>query len=90
MTHFLASDTNPAGYKLEDILIVIRRDLIIRSSKIADDARPEAKAVLDNNTRILQLLTEAIHVAEQSSRVLDKAFGPSQTGKGGSPRIGVA
>jgi phosphoglycerate-specific signal transduction histidine kinase len=89
MTHFLSSDTNPQGYRLEDILIAVRRDLIARSSKIADDLRPEAKQVLDNNTQILQLLTQAIHVAEQSTRILDKSFGPSVSHQGGPPRIGA-
>jgi uncharacterized protein YyaL (SSP411 family) len=90
MTHFLASEANPGGYKLEDVLSVIRRDLIVRSSKIADDHRPEAKSVLDNNTRILLHLTDAIHIAEQSTHILDKAFGHSQAASGGLPRIGVA
>lgn len=90
MTHFLSSESNPNGYRLEDVLSVIRRDLILRSSKIADDTRPEAKQVLDNNTQILQLLTQAIHVAEKSTFILDKSFGPSQSVHGGPPRIGVA
>jgi phosphoglycerate-specific signal transduction histidine kinase len=90
MTHFLSSDTNPNGYRLEDILSVIRRDLILRSTKIADDTRTEAKHVLDNNTQILQLLTQAIHLAEKSTHILDKSFGPSQSLHGGPPRIGVA
>lgn len=90
MTHFLSSESNPTGYRLEDILSVIRRDLILRSSKIADDSRPEAKHVLDNNTQILQLLTQAIHLAEKSTHILDKSFGPSQSSHGGPPRIGVA
>lgn len=90
MTHFLSSETNPGGYRLEDILSVIRRDLILRSTKIADDHRVEARHVLDNNTQILQLLTQAIHLAEKSTHVLDKSFGPSQALHGGPPRIGVA
>jgi hypothetical protein len=36
--------------------------------------------------KILDLISEAIALAEDSSRVLDKAFGPSA--KGGPPRIG--
>ena len=90
MTHFLSSDENPGGYKLEDILLVIRRDIITRCTKIADDHRSEARHVLDNNVRILQLVTEAMHLAEDSSRVLNKAFGPSQSQLGGPPRIGGA
>ncbi len=90
MTHFLASETKPDGFKLEEILLAVRRDLLLRCEKIADDHRTEARQVLDNNLRILQLLTEAMHIAESSTRLLERAFGPSQTKHGGPPRIGVA
>ncbi len=90
MTHFLVSDKNPKGFKLEEVLATIRKDILYRANKIVDDARPEARTVLDNNMRILQLVTEAIHIAESSTRLLDKAFGPSQSLYGGGPRIGAA
>ncbi len=85
MTHFLANDQNPTGYKLEDILAIIRADIVKRATKIVDDRRPEARQVMDNNIRILALLSEAITLAEESTRVLEKSFGPSVDGK---PRIG--
>lgn len=85
MTHFLATDDNPKGYKLEDILALIRNDLIRRSEKIADDRRHEAQSVLEHNIRILGLLTEAIDLARQSTGLLDRHFGPSD---GVHPRIG--
>ena len=85
MTHFLVTEEKPDGYRLEDILTIIRKDMLLRASKIADDRRPEAAHVMNNNMRILGLITEAIGLAEDSSRVLDKAFGGS---KGGPPRIG--
>lgn len=87
MTHFLVSDTNPDGSKLEDILRVIRNDILIRCTKISDDTRTEAQHVLNNNVKILNLVSEAIALAEDSTQVLDKAFGPG--GKNGSPRIGT-
>lgn len=87
MTHFLVSDTNPDGSKLEDILRVIRNDILIRCTKITEDNRPEAQLVLYNNVKILDLVTDAILLAEDSSHALDKAFGPG--GKDGSPRIGT-
>ncbi len=90
MTHFLTSDTNPDGLKLEDLLIAIRKDIITRCTKITDDQRPEARHVLENNVRILTLLTEAIGLAEDSTQTLDKAFGPSVRADGGPPRIGTA
>jgi hypothetical protein len=90
MTHFLSSETNPNGYRLEDVLNALRRDVIVRSVKIADDQRNEARQVLDHNVQILQLLSQAIHLAEKSTHILDKSFGPSQSLHGGPPRIGVA
>ncbi|WP_169570118.1 histidine kinase [Sneathiella limimaris] len=89
MTHFLVTEENPTGHKLEDVLGMVRSDVIHRCTRITDDARPEAQAVLSNNMRVLALLTEAIDIATDSTRILDKAFGPSQAGKGGPPRIGT-
>jgi hypothetical protein len=86
MTHFLVTEDRPDGYKLEDILGIIRKDMLIRAQKIADDKRPEAQHVMRNNMRILTLLSDAIGLAEDSTRVLDKAFGTNA--KGGPPRIG--
>lgn len=85
MTKFLVSDVNPDGYKLEDILRTIRKDILDRCQKIASDSRTEAEQVVSNNMKILNLLTEAIHLAEESTHVLTKAFGPS----GDKPRIGT-
>ena len=86
MTHFLVTDENPDGYKLEDILTAIRNDSIRRATKIMDDRRPEARAVLNNNITILDLLAQSIELAEDSSRILDKSFGPHSNE---GPRIGV-
>ena len=88
MTRFLVSDENPTGFKLEDILFAIRKDMLQRCVKISDDHRIEAHQVMANNMQILHLITEAIDLAEESTRVLDKAFGPSISAKGGEPRIG--
>ena len=87
MTQFLKTDEKPDGYRLEEILSIVRKDIVKRASKIIDDERPEARLVLENNVKILALLTECINIAEDSTRVLDKAFGPH---KQGQPRIGVA
>jgi hypothetical protein len=88
MTHFLVTEDNPTGKKLEDVLTMVRADIINRCTMITDDVRPEAMSVLANNMKILGLLTEAIDIAHDSTRILDKAFGPSQASKGGPPRIG--
>ncbi len=85
MTHFLSSDKNPEGYKLEDVLKRVRNDILYRATKIMDDDKPEAQHVLANNMEILKLLTESIALAEDSTQVLNRAFGSS---KPGAPRIG--
>jgi len=88
MTHFLVSEEKPDGHKLEDLLRTVRADVLTRCTKITSDMRPEAQQVLANNVKVLEHLTEAIRIAEESTQLLDKAFGPSQAAKGGPPRIG--
>ena len=90
MTRFLVSDENPGGHKLEDILTAIRADVLKRCAKVALDDRPEAQHVVANNMSVLQHLTQAIELAKDSTRTLDKAFGPTRAHEGGAPRIGVA
>ena len=85
MTHFLVSEEKPDGFKLEDILYAIRKDILTRCHKISDDQRVEARHVMNNNVKILDLITQAIHLAEDSTHMLDKSFGPNTTGV---PRIG--
>jgi hypothetical protein len=90
MTRYLVSDENPGGLRLEDILHAIRTDILTRCTKIMNDPKEEARHVLDNNMKVLALLSEAIAHAEDSTRVLNKSFGPSKAAKGGAPRIGTA
>jgi predicted MarR family transcription regulator len=45
--------------------------LIKRATKIVDDARPEARHVLNNNIRILSLLTGAFELAADSTKTLE-------------------
>ncbi|MCF6214756.1 MAG: hypothetical protein L3J58_01130 [Emcibacter sp.] len=86
MTHFLVTDENPKGYRMEDILKIIRKDIFLRTTKIMEDERPEAQTVMDNNVKILGLMSEAIFIAESSTAILEKSFGPSRSGE---PRIGT-
>ena len=88
MTRFLVSDEHSTGYKLEEILTAVRGDVVKRCEKIVDDHRAEAHHVLENNIRVLALLTEAIKLAEDSTHTLDRSFGPSRAAEGGEPRIG--
>ncbi|HEY4164722.1 MAG TPA: hypothetical protein VGM59_16770 [Dongiaceae bacterium] len=70
MTNLLVSEQNPKGYTTEAVLLTIRNDIIHRLQKYAGDPRKEARQVLDNNVRILQLLSEAIALAESNTRTL--------------------
>ncbi|HVZ00394.1 MAG TPA: hypothetical protein VHA35_12865 [Dongiaceae bacterium] len=72
MTKLLISETNPKGYTTEVLLGTIRQDIVLRLQKYAGDPRREARQVLDNNIRILQLLGEAIALAEQNTRTLSE------------------
>jgi hypothetical protein len=67
MSGFLVTDENPDGYKLEDILGVIRNEIFQRATKIMDDKRPEAVTVINNNIKILNHLAESIALAEKST-----------------------
>ena len=86
MSHFLITEDKPDGHKLEEILRKIRSDIIHRQVKIVDDDNPVAQKIIANNVAILNHLTESIALAESSTQMLDKSFGPSSSGK---PRIGV-
>ena len=79
MSGFLVNEDNPDGYRLEDILSAIRKEIVQRANKIIDDRRTEATAVLNNNIKILSLLSESIEIAEDSTRLLDKSFGPHKS-----------
>jgi hypothetical protein len=87
MTHFFPTAEHPQGWKLEELLTEIQNDIVRRSEKITGDLRPQARAVLQNNIEILGLLTQCIHKAEASTKILD-AMGRSESERGGAPRIG--
>ena len=70
MTKILVSEQNPKGYTTEMVLAIIRQDIISRLQKYAGDPRKEARQVLENNIRILQLLGEAMSLAEANTRTL--------------------
>ena len=86
-TTFLATEENPDGWKIEDILTAIQNEMLRRTQKIVGDSRDEARAVLNNNIEILGHLSQCIEKAKESTQILDRSFGPHKDGK---PRIGVA
>jgi len=85
MTHFLVTEDNPNGSKLEDVLRTVRADIVRRQVKIIDDESIVAQKVIKNNILILGMLTECIALADDSTKSLDQAYGKS----GASPRIGT-
>lgn len=85
MTKFLVTAENPTGWKLEDILTEIQNDIIRRSHKLIDDHRPEARAVLRNNFTILNLLSQSIERAQDSTKIVNTLGPPTADGQ---PRLG--
>ena len=70
----LVSHDNPDGLRTEALLTEIRAEILTRMASYGDDPRPEAKAVMENNLKIAQLLTEAIHLAEASTNTLGEVI----------------
>ena len=62
MTHFLVTDDNPEGSKLEDIFRMIRADIVRRQVKIIDDESAVAQKVIKNNVLILNMLSNMIRM----------------------------
>lgn len=76
MDPYLVAETMPRAHRLDDILMILREHLCSRSLAFADNRLPEAKQVMRNNMRVLELLTEAIELAQESNRLLNRSFGP--------------
>lgn len=85
--HILMSADNPNGAKLEELLVVLQQEVMAKTVKIMGDPRKEAKAVVQNNLKIIELLKEA-EVAQRTSMNILGMVGPNQ-GPGGKPRIGL-
>ena len=63
MTHFLVTDENPSGHRLEDILLMIRKDILTRAVNIADDRLVEEAADLVYHLYVL-LAARGIDLAQ--------------------------
>ena len=70
MSKHLVSADNQGGQRTEDLLSEIRAEILARMAHYGEDPRPEAKAVLEHNLEIAQLLTDAIHLAELNTQTL--------------------
>lgn len=73
MTKILVSDSNPTGMRMEDILSRLRIDLLARMVEYSGDPRRETHTILDHDVQILGLLSQAIRLAEENTRILDGA-----------------
>jgi hypothetical protein len=82
MTNLLISDDNPNGAKLEDVLRILRKDIIARCHLSVAVHDKDTEKVVANNMRILNLLTECIDLAESSTDILVQAYGVEQAAKG--------
>ena len=83
----LMSNTNPEGWKLEELLDQLVGEVRHKTSKIEDDTREIAQAVVRNNDAIIAHLTEAAKAQRNSYEILAQ-LGPNE-GPLGTPRIGV-
>jgi len=86
MTILMGRD-NPDGYKLEELLEQLQREIVTKCEYIKDDPRIVAKQVLANNNQIIGLLFQAETLQRLSYDLLD-AMGKNE-GPLGSYRIGT-
>lgn len=84
--YILMGSENPSGWKLEELLEKLVKEVEHKTSKIDKDPSPEAQAVVENNYEIISYLTSAIIFQQSSMKILD-AKSPNQ-GPNGTPRIG--
>jgi hypothetical protein len=85
-TKVLMSNTNPTGWKLEELLPQICAELREKCARIEGDPNPVAQTVLAHNHDIIRMLTQATVKQRHSMEVLD-TIGPDQ-GPLGKARIG--
>ena len=85
MTKLLMSENNKTGYRLEDVLEIIRADILKRCLILAEETSAEARHVMNNNMHILPMLTDAIVLAEESTEVLSRKFGHDHAATGQPP-----
>ncbi len=79
MTKLLVSKDNPDGYTLESVFRMVRGDILARVNEIHDDPNPEVQEVITNNMYILGLMEQIITHAENSSSVMKRIYGKSQS-----------
>lgn len=83
----LMGPDHPDGWKLEELLSQLQKEIDNKSEKIELDDKPVARHVLRNNQQIIGLLAQAEALQRNSYDVLD-AYKINQ-GPSGTPRIGL-
>lgn len=86
MTKLLMSKENPNGWKLEELLGKIRRELIEKNKLIQDDECQVSKIIQSNNKEIINSLADCIIMQNHSMEALD-TLGENK-GPLGEPRVG--
>lgn len=85
-TPILMSKENPNGWKLEELLAQVRKELLVKTEKITGDESAVSMKVQCNNLSIMRQLFNAEALQRDSIAALD-AKAPDE-GPNGQPRIG--
>lgn len=86
-TPILMSAENPTGWKLEELLRQIIKEVALKNKKVTKDKQLVARTVEHNNTMIMTFLTQACAMQMHSLDML-ATLGPDP-GPVGIPRIGI-
>jgi hypothetical protein len=84
--NILMGTENPEGYKLEELLSQVKKEVSEKINKVINDPSPQAQLVVKNNLAIIEHLGAAEALQRSSFIVLD-AMKPNE-GPFGTPRIG--
>lgn len=82
--NILMGTDNEHGWKLEDLLEKIRKEVKAKSAKIKESPHPQRDMILTNNGRIMEHLHNAISYQKETYRQLD-AVAPNRGPK--HPRL---
>lgn len=85
-TPILMSKENPNGWKLEDLLCQVRKELLVKTEKITGDESAVSMKVQCNNLSIMRHLFNAEALQRESIAVL--ATKAPDEGPNGQARIG--
>lgn len=85
-TPVLMSKENPTGWKLEDLLVQLQKELMHKTLNIISDSSATALLVRNNNINIIDLINKAEVLQRDSYSQLAKLR--ADAGPMGKPRIG--